>query len=275
MMWSFCLTSTRRLGAPAPRSSLTLTLSRTARTGVCLPRTGGHHILCPLDLFLPLPPAHYTHRLLFHATMETEQIQITLPDCMGGLVCAANKYTRGQCPSSAGLTMVFAHCTNGRKKQQILCFLSRLTTRSGFLDKEQWDVTIQKLFELAAGTAVIQEAWALDLQSHGASAVLNQEKLRSAQPICTLNVILALYTSAHTASNSSRSRLWRLVVSFLSICPCRRPTFNRRGSFVKYDSLVCKYLFDHPCCSHVFGSFTQVFGMETFFQTACRGFHYD
>ena len=55
------------------------------------------------------------------------------------------------------------------------------------LDKEQWNVTIQKLLDLTAGSSTIHEAWALDLPSHGDSALLNQEKLRHTRPICKLS----------------------------------------------------------------------------------------
>lgn len=66
-------------------------------------------------------------------------------------------------PSSSsedGLTLVFTHGT-------------------GF-HKEQWEPTIEHLFELQAKNGAkhkIREAWSIDAPNHGDSAVLNEEKL--------------------------------------------------------------------------------------------------
>jgi hypothetical protein len=49
------------------------------------------------------------------------------------------------------------------------------------LDKEQWEPTLEKLFTLHSERSQfpqIREAWALDWQSHGESAVLNEESLK-------------------------------------------------------------------------------------------------
>ncbi|KAJ7828281.1 hypothetical protein B0H14DRAFT_2367186 [Mycena olivaceomarginata] len=65
------------------------------------------------------------------------------------------------------------------------------------LDEEQWEPTLEKLFTLHSERSQfpqIREAWALDWQSHGESAVLNEESLKddpaSAQHkrICPLNL---------------------------------------------------------------------------------------
>lgn len=72
-----------------------------------------------------------------------------------------------------------------------------------FIDKEQWNVTIQKLFELTAGTSLIREAWALERPSHGDSAVLNQEKLRGSPPICKLSARSTSHASTDRGSRSA------------------------------------------------------------------------
>ncbi|KAF7791568.1 hypothetical protein EIP86_002584 [Pleurotus ostreatoroseus] len=96
--------------------------------------------------------------------MHVEQVQILLPGSLGGLICAANRYTPNQpSPQWGGYTLVFAHCSSAHK--------------------EQWNVTIPKLLDLTADSSTIHEAWALDLPSHGDSALLNQEKLRHTRPI--------------------------------------------------------------------------------------------
>ncbi|KAJ6585089.1 Alpha/beta hydrolase fold-1 [Mycena capillaripes] len=79
-----------------------------------------------------------------------------------GLQFAANRYTLANSrPNADARTFLFAHCSSAHK--------------------EQWEITIQKLFSLARND--IYEAWALDCQSHGASAVLNAEMLTSDKPI--------------------------------------------------------------------------------------------
>ncbi|KAJ7081138.1 Alpha/beta hydrolase fold-1 [Mycena belliarum] len=59
--------------------------------------------------------------------------------------------------SPNGLTLLFAHCVGAHK--------------------EQWEPTIQRIFELRG--AQVHEAWALDWQTHGDSAVLNQKLLET------------------------------------------------------------------------------------------------
>lgn len=43
-------------------------------------------------------------------------------------------------------------------------------------DKEQWEPTLEKLFDLSRGSSTfrIREAWAFDWQNHGDSAIMNE-----------------------------------------------------------------------------------------------------
>lgn len=52
-----------------------------------------------------------------------------------------------------------------------------------YTEKEQFEPTIEKLFDLKPSVFIIREAWALDCQSHGESALLNEEKLRDRSAI--------------------------------------------------------------------------------------------
>ncbi|KAI0922960.1 hypothetical protein AcV5_009817 [Taiwanofungus camphoratus] len=97
--------------------------------------------------------------------MKTCNIVFQLPDSLGGLFCSANRYTQTDDVPENGLTLIFAHCASAHK--------------------EQWEITIKKLFELISESCNlpqcrIREAWALDCQSHGDSALLNHDKLRDA-----------------------------------------------------------------------------------------------
>ncbi|KAJ7488182.1 Alpha/Beta hydrolase protein [Mycena latifolia] len=56
-----------------------------------------------------------------------------------------------------GLTLLFAHCVGAHK--------------------EQWESTIQRIFELRH--SLVHEAWAFDWQTHGDSAVLNRQLLET------------------------------------------------------------------------------------------------
>ncbi|KAK0443841.1 Alpha/Beta hydrolase protein [Armillaria borealis] len=66
----------------------------------------------------------------------------------------------GATGSEAGYVLVFAHGI-------------------GF-HKEHWEVTIQRLFVLALSSRIrILEAWAIDAQTHGASAAMNEETIEA------------------------------------------------------------------------------------------------
>lgn len=62
-------------------------------------------------------------------------------------------------------------------------FQSLLTSCIFHVDKEHFEPTIEKLFDLKSSAFIIREAWALDCQSHGESALLNEEKLRDRSAI--------------------------------------------------------------------------------------------
>ncbi|KAI0770434.1 Alpha/Beta hydrolase protein [Fomes fomentarius] len=97
---------------------------------------------------------------------------LRLPD--SGLFVSANHYytvpsppesSEPQFAASNGLTLVFAHCSSAHK--------------------EQWETTIERLFHFsscATGPSLppqrrIRDAWTLDAQNHGDSAILNKEIL--------------------------------------------------------------------------------------------------
>ena len=53
-------------------------------------------------------------------------------------------------------------------------------------DKEQWEPTIQRLFDLDATrpTRLIRDAWSLDWQSHGEAGILNRSALLRRDSVC-------------------------------------------------------------------------------------------
>ena len=55
------------------------------------------------------------------------------------------------------------------------------------LDKEQWEPILDKVWSSAGSEFSIREAWALEWQSHGDSAILNEEVLGAADSkfVCT------------------------------------------------------------------------------------------
>jgi pimeloyl-ACP methyl ester carboxylesterase len=89
---------------------------------------------------------------------HTNQPIITTP-----MKLAAKRYTVGASfKNTRGLTLLFAHCIGSHK--------------------EQWEPVIARLFALAQEKEAahrIREAWAIDCQSHGDSAVLNAAALNS------------------------------------------------------------------------------------------------
>ncbi|KDR74138.1 hypothetical protein GALMADRAFT_251004 [Galerina marginata CBS 339.88] len=86
--------------------------------------------------------------------LKTETVTLTQPTT--GFVSLATRYS-AETYVPEGLTVLFAHSTSNHK--------------------EQWDVTIRRLFGLCPN--IINEAWAIDWQSHGQSALANGEALRS------------------------------------------------------------------------------------------------
>ncbi|KAJ7614591.1 hypothetical protein DFH06DRAFT_1368198 [Mycena polygramma] len=89
----------------------------------------------------------------------SHQIQThTLLQARTGLYSLANQYIPHD-SAPEGPTLVFAHSTSTHKEQ---C---------------QWEIIIGKIFELLPGR--INEAWAIDWQNHGNSAVLNDHALQT------------------------------------------------------------------------------------------------
>ncbi|KAJ7158639.1 Alpha/beta hydrolase fold-1 [Mycena filopes] len=78
----------------------------------------------------------------------------TLTQPRTGLHSLANRYVPHDSRPD-GLTLVFAHSTSNHK--------------------EQWEVVISRVFELFPGR--LNEMWAIDWQSHGQSAVVNESAL--------------------------------------------------------------------------------------------------
>jgi len=83
-------------------------------------------------------------------------------------------------PKSAQIIVLFAHGLGDREPYQPT---SMLTMVNLMADKEHWEPVIKELFEEnhAAGSAIIKEAWAIDCQDHGESAILNENELESSK----------------------------------------------------------------------------------------------
>jgi len=81
-------------------------------------------------------------------------------------------------PKSAQIIVLFAHGLGNREPCQPT---SMLTIINMMADKEHWEPVIKELFEEehAAGSAIIKEAWAIDCQDHGESAILNENELEN------------------------------------------------------------------------------------------------
>ncbi|KAJ7453156.1 Alpha/beta hydrolase fold-1 [Mycena latifolia] len=91
--------------------------------------------------------------------MNIESFVLDSPPAANGkdMRMAAKRYTyAGQAPRD-GVTVLMFHAMGQHK--------------------EQWEPTIEKLFALQSRSSRIREAWTFDWQSHGESAVLNEEAL--------------------------------------------------------------------------------------------------
>ncbi|KAI0737332.1 hypothetical protein C8Q80DRAFT_1115322, partial [Daedaleopsis nitida] len=103
-------------------------------------------------------------------TMLCSSHKFDLPDGLSvAAKCYRKEYTQDGPRSPNGVTLVLAHCSSGHK--------------------EQWEPVLLRLFELCSQSApcapqvCIREAWALDAQNHGDSALLNKTALQRRQPI--------------------------------------------------------------------------------------------
>ncbi|KAJ7744999.1 Alpha/beta hydrolase fold-1 [Mycena maculata] len=127
-----------------------------------------------------------------------------------GLRFAANRYVESE-PANAdgGLTFIFAHCASAHK--------------------EQWELTIETLFGLAKGKNC--EAWALDCQSHGASAELNAGLLGAHNPIGIEEYASMLHWFVENGpiraercvavGHSSSTSAWVLACTLFPVAPLR------------------------------------------------------
>ncbi|KAF7343864.1 AB hydrolase-1 domain-containing protein [Mycena sanguinolenta] len=106
------------------------------------------------------------------------------------LKMAAKQYwTPASMTNSHGLVLLFAHCIGGHK--------------------EQWEPTIERIFALRPG--IVREVWAFDWQTHGESAVLNSQLLRTS-PSRVYGVSALEWSDAIAAFvNSPRMRGKRIV----------------------------------------------------------------
>ncbi|KAJ7589044.1 hypothetical protein C8J56DRAFT_937698 [Mycena floridula] len=141
--------------------------------------------------------------------MICEQFSFRLPT---GLYCVANRYARnsntgGAAPEACSL--IFAHCTSAHK--------------------EQWEVTISRLLGLAEDN--VSEAWALDCQSHGDSAILNQNRLNSQNSIGIEEYASMLHWFVESGpvsagrciavGHSSSTTAWVLACSMFELVPLK------------------------------------------------------
>ncbi|KAJ6571401.1 Alpha/Beta hydrolase protein [Mycena capillaripes] len=100
------------------------------------------------------------------------------------LKMAAKRYcTRESARDSNGLVLLFSHCIGAHK--------------------EQWEPTIQRIFELRSSE--VSEAWAFDWQTHGDSAILNRELLKTSPTASEWSEGIAAFV------NSPRMRGKRIV----------------------------------------------------------------
>ncbi|EED84753.1 predicted protein [Postia placenta Mad-698-R] len=75
-----------------------------------------------------------------------------------GLKLVSKRYSLAHKRSSAGLTLIFAHCTGAHK--------------------ELWEPVIENLLQREDNTSLaVREAWSIDWQSHGEAAELNEHVL--------------------------------------------------------------------------------------------------
>ncbi|KAH9481265.1 hypothetical protein JR316_0005787 [Psilocybe cubensis] len=130
---------------------------------------------------------------------------ITLKQPTTGLVSLATRYTSvNQSPES--LTVLFTHSTSNHK--------------------EQWDIPIRRIFEICPD--VIGEAWSIDWQSHGQSALVNQAVLsqRTATLTDYADILRRLLESKYlegknvvVVGHSSSTLAWTLAILQAIISP--------------------------------------------------------
>lgn len=89
-------------------------------------------------------------------------------------------------------------------------------------DKEHWEPVIKDLFEEdhATGSAVIKEAWAIDCQDHGESAVLNENELENGKRLISerSNNFVAILVLTRLFNQHAMNMGMRLSVSSVLVC---------------------------------------------------------
>jgi hypothetical protein len=114
------------------------------------------------------------------------------------LQITAKRYTTAHSAQNRdGLTLLFTHCIGSRMNYLIL--LVQLTNTNSRKDKEQWEPTIQRLFDTQQckdKVHRIREAWSFDRQNHGDAAILNREALRNRREgVCGFNDYVSALSS--------------------------------------------------------------------------------
>ncbi|KAJ6474400.1 Alpha/Beta hydrolase protein [Mycena vitilis] len=101
--------------------------------------------------------------------MNIESFVLDSPPAANGhnLRMAAKRYTYAGKALQDGVTLLMVHAMGQHK--------------------EQWEATIEKLYALQSRSSRIREVWTFDWQSHGESAVLNEEALKDDEKAAPLD----------------------------------------------------------------------------------------
>lgn len=112
--------------------------------------------------------------------MNIEPFILPSPPTPSGqpLSVAAKRYRYGGKTPPNGITLLLFHGLGQRERSVVLPAPLYAYRR---LDKEQWEPILDKLFTLQSAKSAFQqirEAWSFDWQSHGESAVLNEDAVK-------------------------------------------------------------------------------------------------
>ncbi|OCH88043.1 hypothetical protein OBBRIDRAFT_735198 [Obba rivulosa] len=128
-------------------------------------------------------------------TLETSTIVFNYPGCSRpGLKALARRYRRANLTQDlqTGLTLIFTHGGTSRTPFHIYSALE--IVHSSWADKEVWEPVIQVLLGLPVtekssarqNVPVIREAWSLEWQNHGESAIVNHSILTNGHSCLSL-----------------------------------------------------------------------------------------
>jgi hypothetical protein len=116
--------------------------------------------------------------------LTVESFTFNAPPSLDGklpLKMAAKRYTDGR-QSEDGLTVLLAHGLGARESYSEAFSTKMLIECADMQDKEHWEPMLCTLFEIQSIKSPphrIREAWAFDWQTHGDSAVLNSDALKT------------------------------------------------------------------------------------------------